>query len=250
MKIDKGIGIICLAIRSIKCRKPQQGPRCWQVSYSTHQRLFRFQHSRSPYSSMVARPHKITVYHLNNSRSIRITSLLEELSLPYDIVYLRRNEIGQAPQSLAEIHPLRKSPTVVIQHLHDSPEIVLHESAFILQYICEYWGEQYLPKKFLSEQQTPGTETEAWRRNRYWLIEPEGTLMPNIQIALLFHCEQGAFSVWFLKLIRYLSSECRSALLHSPDHRLPREYGQSKAVNTRVLAQPVFHRTTTQDFWR
>ena len=139
-------------------------------------------------ATMAAKPHKITVYHLNNSRAIRIISLLEELDLSYTIVYMKRNSTGQAPASF-NIHPLRKTPTVVIQHKQGSPEIILHESAYIIDYICEYWGAQFLPKKFADEQKIPGTETEAWRRNRYWLVQPEGTLMPNVQISLLFFCE-------------------------------------------------------------
>jgi glutathione S-transferase len=142
---------------------------------------------------MAAAPHKITVYHLNNSRAIRIISLLEELSLPYNIIYINRSAQGQAPPSF-KVHPLHKTPTVVIQHTPDSPEIVLHESAYIIDYICEYWGAQFLPKKFTGEQHVPGTETEAWRRNKYFLVQPEGTLMPNIQIALLFHCKCRSLS--------------------------------------------------------
>lgn len=138
---------------------------------------------------MASKPYKITVYHLNNSRAIRIISLLEELALPYTIVYMRRNATGQAPPSF-NVHPLRKAPTVVIQHTPDSSEIILHESAYIIDYICEYWGQQFLPKKFADEQAIPGTETEAWRRNKYWLVQPEGTLMPNVQITLLFYCKQ------------------------------------------------------------
>jgi glutathione S-transferase len=137
---------------------------------------------------MASKRYKITVYHLNNSRAIRIISLLEELALPYTIVYMRRNATGQAPPSF-NVHPLRKTPIVVIQHTPDSPEIVLHESAYIIDYICEYWGQQLLPKKFADEQAIPGTETEAWRRNKYWLVQPEGTLMPNVQITLLFYCK-------------------------------------------------------------
>lgn len=137
---------------------------------------------------MAAKPHNITVYHLNNSRAIRVISLLEELDLPYKIVYMKRTAQGQAPPSY-NAHPLRKTPTVVIQHTPDSPEIILHESAYIIDYICEYWGTQFLPQKFADEQCIPGKETEAWRRNKYFLVQPEGTLMPNIQIALLFYCK-------------------------------------------------------------
>jgi Glutathione S-transferase, N-terminal domain len=193
MRLYKDIVPAWSAIRLINTHTLQRRPPRWHISCSNKTELFIPKYPRSLYSSIAAmatKPHKITVYHLNNSRSIRITSLLEELSIPYTIMFMRRNETGQAPKSLGEIHPLRKSPTVVIQHTPDSPEIVLHESAFILRYICEYWGEQFLPKKFLGGQQVPGTETEAWRRNEYFLVQPEGTLMPNIQIALIFHCAQ------------------------------------------------------------
>ena len=56
----------------------------------------------------------ITVHHLNNSRSQRILWLLEELGLPYEIKFYKRDpKTSLAPPELKAIHPLGKSPVVV-----------------------------------------------------------------------------------------------------------------------------------------
>ena len=49
----------------------------------------------------------ITVHHLNESRSQRILWLLEELEVPYDIQFYRRDErTRMAPAELQRVHPL------------------------------------------------------------------------------------------------------------------------------------------------
>lgn len=54
---------------------------------------------------------KLTLHHLNSSRSIRILWLLEEAGLPYDLVRYQRDPVTHfAPVSLKAIHPLGKSP--------------------------------------------------------------------------------------------------------------------------------------------
>ena len=52
----------------------------------------------------------LTVHHLNESRSQRILWLLEELGIPYDIVFYRRDaHTNLAPLELKAIHPLGAS---------------------------------------------------------------------------------------------------------------------------------------------
>jgi len=76
---------------------------------------------------------KITVHHLNNSKSQRILWVLEELGLDYDIVFYKR-ELGFAPPVMRKIHPLGKAPTVVIDGK------VMAESGAIVQYLVGRFG--------------------------------------------------------------------------------------------------------------
>lgn len=47
---------------------------------------------------------KITVHHLELSRSFRVLWLLEELKVPYEVKHYKRNDEGIA--ALYKIHPL------------------------------------------------------------------------------------------------------------------------------------------------
>jgi len=62
-----------------------------------------------PYDSAM-----IIVHHLDNSRSLRVLWLLEELGCRYRIVeYKRDPRTMLAPSALADIHPLGKAPVIV-----------------------------------------------------------------------------------------------------------------------------------------
>jgi hypothetical protein len=76
----------------------------------------------------------IHVHHLNNSRSQRILWLLEELEVPYDIVFYQRGADQRAPKELRNIHPLGKSPVIT------DGDITLAESGAIIQYIINKYG--------------------------------------------------------------------------------------------------------------
>lgn len=71
----------------------------------------------------------ITVYFLGASRAIRTTWLLEELDLPYNVVYADRAPNGVAPPEFkAKIPaPLKMSPTIKDGH------IVVQESGAIME---------------------------------------------------------------------------------------------------------------------
>lgn len=71
----------------------------------------------------------ITVYFLGASRAIRATWLLEELELPYNLVYSNRAPDGLAPPEFKEKIPalLKKSPTI------KDGDIVVQESGAIME---------------------------------------------------------------------------------------------------------------------
>ncbi len=119
-----------------------------------------------------ATPPRITVHHLNQSRSQRILWLLEELGLPYDIVRHQRDaQTLLAPAALRQTHPLGKSPVVVVDGE------LLAESGAIVETLAERFGAgRLLP--------APGTPEAA--RCRYWLHYAEGSAMPPLLLKLVF----------------------------------------------------------------
>ncbi len=105
----------------------------------------------------------LKVHHLNNSRSQRILWLLEELGVPYEIVYHQRDAVTNlAPPELLDIHPLGKSPVI-----EDDGQIV-YESGAIVEYLCERHGGAHL---------VPARGTDDHIRYLEWLHFAEGSAM-------------------------------------------------------------------------
>lgn len=115
----------------------------------------------------------ITVHHLNKSRSYRILWLLEELALPYEVIYYQREKSMLAPAALKRIHPLGKSPIITDGNL------TLAESGAIIDYV-----EQRYDRDHLLSPADP--DSDSWVQYRYWLHYAEGSLMPPLVMKLIF----------------------------------------------------------------
>lgn len=77
----------------------------------------------------------ITIHCLEYSRAIRLVWLMEDLHQPYELVSYQRTEDFHAPQSLAQVHPLGKSPVM------EDADVVLAESATSLRYLANKFGD-------------------------------------------------------------------------------------------------------------
>lgn len=127
----------------------------------------------------------ITVHHLDNSRSQRILWLLEELDLPYEIRFYKRNaKTMLAPPELRAIHPLGKAPVVT------DGDVVLAESGAIIDELIERHGAGRL---------RPPAGTADRRRYNYWLHYAEGSLMPPLLVRLIFDKVKTAPVPFFIK---------------------------------------------------
>lgn len=116
----------------------------------------------------------ITVHHLDNSRSQRILWLLEELKLPYDIQFYKRDpKTMMAPKSLRAIHPLGKAPIIT----DTDGNVTLAESGAIIEYLINKYGNGRL---------APARETPEYIRFLYWLHYAEGSAMPPLLLKLIF----------------------------------------------------------------
>ncbi|SFR90097.1 glutathione S-transferase family protein [Sphingomonas jatrophae] len=104
----------------------------------------------------------ITVHHLQNSRSIRILWLLEELGLPYEIVHYDRHEQLFAPPDYRRLHGLGKAPVIT-----DGTRVVA-ESGAIIEYVIEVHGDGRL---------RPAVGSDDWVRYLQWMHLIEGSVM-------------------------------------------------------------------------
>ncbi|WP_251976551.1 glutathione S-transferase family protein [Salinicola avicenniae] len=113
----------------------------------------------------------IVVHHLENSRSLRILWLLEELEVDYEIVRYQRDARSMlAPAALQQVHPLGKSPVVV------DGEQVIAESGAIIEYLVATHGGEWL---------VPSAGTASRVRYLEWLHYAEGSLMPLLVMRLV-----------------------------------------------------------------
>jgi glutathione S-transferase len=115
---------------------------------------------------------------------------LEELKVKFDIkLYQRNKDTFQAPPELEQVHPLGKSPVVVITPPGEGAEpIVLAESGHLSQYLCDHFpeGRRLVPQKWKEGMENQiGGETEAWLRNQYFLHYSEGSFMPYLLLSLV-----------------------------------------------------------------
>ena len=112
----------------------------------------------------------IRVHHLNASRSQRVLWLLEELGIPYEIVFYRRaSKTMRAPSALRKVHPLGKAPI-----LEDNGRIFT-ESGVILDYLVTQYGPDL----------APAPDDEQYWRYRYWMHYAEGSLMSPMLLKLV-----------------------------------------------------------------
>lgn len=109
------------------------------------------------------------VTRLNESRGQRIVWLLEELKLDYDIKVYFRQKDKHSPPELKQVHPLGKSPAISIQapSLQNEKPLVLAESAAIVEYVSDHFGQKLIPKRYPDGKDgLIGAETKEWLRFR------------------------------------------------------------------------------------
>ncbi len=88
----------------------------------------------------------IKLHHLNDSRSIRILWLLEEIGEPYELIKYQRDEKTHlAPASLKAIHPLGKSPVIELNGQ------VIAESGAIVEILIKRFAPHLAPDERSAE---------------------------------------------------------------------------------------------------
>jgi glutathione S-transferase len=106
-----------------------------------------------------------------------------------------------APNELKDIHPLGKSPLISVQAAGTTEPKVVAESAFIVEYLTEYFGKWLIPERYAPGKEGQiGGESEEWMRYRYFMHYAEGSIMPLLLLSLVFNsmssfppCERHLF---------------------------------------------------------
>jgi len=168
----------------------------------------------------------LTLHHLDNSRSHRVLWLLEELQLPYEIRrYARDPRTLLAPTELKQVHPLGKSPVIT------DDELTLAESAAILEYLVERYGQGRL---------APASGSPEYRRFRYWMHYAEGSAMPPLLLRLVFDRVSGGPMPFFVRpLARAIVKGANNAFI-GPQLKLHLDYMESELGKTRWFAGETF----------
>lgn len=168
----------------------------------------------------------ITLHHLNNSRSHRVLWLLEELGLPYDIVtYQRDPKTMLAPPELKAVHPLGKSPVIT------DDELVLAESAAILEYLQERYGNGELAP-------SPGTADHL--RLRYWMHYAEGSAMPPLLLKLVFDRVANGPMPFFIRPVARAIAKGANGAFIGPQLELHLNYMEEELKRSEWFAGEAF----------
>ncbi|MGM8884485.1 glutathione S-transferase family protein [Psychrobacter sp. 1U2] len=110
------------------------------------------------------------MHHLNQSRSMRILWLLEELGVAYEIVSHQRDAKSfMAPDSLRAVHPLGKSPVVEVDGQ------LFAESGAITELLIE---------RFASERLRPAVDSNEYGEYLQWIHFAESSFMVPIVLEI------------------------------------------------------------------
>jgi len=113
----------------------------------------------------------ITVHNLENSQSVRILWLLEELGVEYKIQQYSRNEITSfAPEEYRKLHPVGWAPTITDGHM------AIAETNAIVDYILDKYPDNTL---------RPESGAEDRLQYLYWFHAAQGSLMPHLVLTLV-----------------------------------------------------------------
>jgi glutathione S-transferase len=167
----------------------------------------------------------ITVHHLENSRSQRVLWTLEELNVPYEIKFYKRDpKTLLAPPELKAIHPLGKSPVI------SDGSRVIAESGLILDYIVTRHGQGKL---------RPQNEDDLLRY-QYWLHYAEGSFMTPMIVKLVFHRVEAGPMPFFAKPVAKKISHTVNENWTGPQIKLHLDYLENEIARTGWFAGAQF----------
>lgn len=128
--------------------------------------------------------------------------LLEELNLEYEIKVFKRGPDHRALADLKAVHPLGRSPALGVTPAGSDKEIIIVESATIVQYVCEHFGRHLIPKQYPEGQEgVLGADTEDYMRYRFLMDYAEGSFLTLLIVSLIMSNIKNAPVPFFIKPI-------------------------------------------------
>ena len=114
----------------------------------------------------------LTLHHLENSQSIRILWLLEELGIPYEFkMYDRNPETMLAPDEYKKVSPLGTAPVIT------DGDVTLAESNAIIEYILDTYAQGRL---------RPAAGTPDRAAYLFWFHASQGSFTPLLTMGYIF----------------------------------------------------------------
>lgn len=142
----------------------------------------------------------LTLHHLENSQSIRVLWLLEELRANYQIKHYKRDEdTSLAPEDFKKLHPMGTSPCIT------DGELVMPESNAILDYVMDKYGSAEL---------RPGAESELRANYLYWYHASQGTFMPLLLESLIFKRMVSKVPIIIRPIIKFVVDKVKTNYLN------------------------------------
>ncbi|HOZ26483.1 MAG TPA: glutathione S-transferase [Hyphomonadaceae bacterium] len=121
--------------------------------------------SAAPATPVAMTMPELTIYHLENRRSERIVWLMEELGMPYKLVF-KRGDLAGSMAEIRKVNPgMPVAPTVTVGNE------VLTESGAIIETIIN----RYAPGRL-----TPPLESADYAQHLIWLHHAEGSLAGRV----------------------------------------------------------------------
>lgn len=150
---------------------------------------------------------KLTVHHLEYSRSTRLIWLFEELGVDYELKRYARTKGWRAPDDLARLHPIGRSPLLEVDGR------VLAESGAILDWVVFDSG--------IAGAADWGPQGEGERQDyRFFLHAAEGSVMPPLVMRLILRKARQAPVPFFIKpILKSITTKIEAAY---PDGEIDR----------------------------
>ena len=142
----------------------------------------------------------ITLHHLENSQSIRIIWLLEELAAEYHLkCYQRSPETSLAPDDYKALHPMGTAPILT------EGAFKLAETNAIIEYILDQYPETPL---------RPAPGSPARNAYLYWFHAVQGTFTPLLIEKLIFSRMISKSPALIRPIIRKAVGKVEESFLH------------------------------------
>ncbi len=141
----------------------------------------------------------LTLHHLENSQSIRILWLLEELGVDYEFkMYDRDKDTRLAPDEYKKISPLGTAPVIT------DGDLALSESNAIIEYILDKYGDGRLRPE-------PGTPERT--SYLFWFHASQGSLQPLLTISFIFGALKERVPFFLKPIIRAVLGQAEKLFL-------------------------------------